>query len=408
MICYLVEINRIKEAMVTDFDVVIVGSGLVGLATACALADTGMNIAIVDAKTDIYQDLDPNNCSIRASAINLASKNYFKQVGIWQELEISQRILSFNAIDVFEKQGIAKLQANDTYFSHASLGYIIENQLMINRLYCRALEYSNIHFFNQNVDELSFSSDRGFIYLHNQQKISAKLIIAADGANSSIRNKQQIALLQNPYRHNAIIATVKTELPHKACARQIFYNDGIIAFLPLWQDNMSCLVWSAKPEQANHLLAITDSQFSHDLTEMTENCLGRCEVVSERLFFPLIARYCPKPVQDRLILIGDAAHTIHPLAGQGVNLGLKDSKLLTQLISKNYRAGKDIGLKQYFYHYQLNRSKDALVMLSGMQMIQDVFEGSSTLKKGVRGIGMNIINSTPLIKKNLMKYALGL
>lgn len=392
----------------TDFDVVIVGAGLVGLATACSLANNAMNIAIIDGKSNIYQKMNNDDISIRASAINLASKYYFEQIGIWDQLESSGRVLPFNSIDVFEKQGFAGLQANSYNYQYPNLGYIIENQLMLNALYSRAQEQSNIHFLQHNVDELFFSLDRGFIHFNNGEKISAKLIIAADGSNSSIRQKQQFKLLQNPYRHQAIIATVKTELPHQACARQIFYADGIIAFLPLWQSNVSCLVWSAKPDHTENLLEINDAFFSERLSEMSEHSLGDCQVISERLSFPLIARYCPQPIKDRLVLIGDAAHTIHPLAGQGVNLGLADSKQLTQIVSQNYLSGNDFGLKQLFCRYQLNRSKDTLAMLSGMQMIQDIFDGSSLLKKGIRGLGMNMINKAPFVKKRLIKHALGL
>ncbi|WP_392558937.1 FAD-dependent monooxygenase [Orbus mooreae] len=391
-----------------DFDVVIVGGGLVGLATACSLSNSTMNIAIIDSKDNIYQQMGDNDISIRASAINLASKHYFEQIGIWNQLETSKRVLSFDTIDVFEKQGKARLQADSNHYQYPNLGYIIENQLMLNQLYIRAQEQSNINFLHHNVDELFFSSDRGFIHLDNGQKISAKLIIAADGANSSIRQKQQIKVIQRPYRHQAIIATVKTSHPHQSCARQIFYAGGIIAFLPLWKSDLSCLVWSATPEQAEYLRSIDFESFSQQLTEMSEYCLGSCQVISERLVFPLTARYCPQPVKDRLVLIGDAAHTIHPLAGQGVNLGLADSKQLTQIVCQNYLAGKDFGSKQLFSRYQLDRSKDAIKMLSGMQIIQDMFDGASPIKKGIRGLGMNMINSTPLIKKYLIKHALGL
>lgn len=391
-----------------DFDVVIIGGGIVGLATACALKQTKMNIAVIDAKHDLYQELAENEVKIRASAINLASKHYFEQIGIWSVLERSGRVLAFDSIDVTERQGFARLSANSASFHYDQLGYIIENQLMQNTLYQCANTQSNITFFHQPVNDLFFSSDRGFVELSDGSKVAAKLVIAADGANSLIRKKQGMTFLKKPYRHQAIIATVKTQFAHQSCARQVFYADGIIALLPLWQSHLSCLVWSTKPQFASDLLIRPPHLFNQQLSELTEHCLGDCSLVSERELFPLVARYCPKPVQDRLILIGDAAHTIHPLAGQGVNLGLQDSKQLVDVIIKNYLAHKDFGLKRIFNHYQFMRHKDTMMMLTAMQTIQDTFDGASPIKKLARGIGMNMINTTPFIKQHLVKYALGL
>ncbi|WP_392561403.1 FAD-dependent monooxygenase [Orbus sturtevantii] len=391
-----------------DFDVVIVGAGMVGLATACALSSTSINIAIIENKTYFDRLLLDNKIAVRASAINSASQQYFAQMSVWEILEKTGRVLAFNSIEVRERQSKAHLTAENSNYQYDNFGYIIENQVIQDVLYKHAATKPNIHFLHDKVNNIFFSTDRGFVILENNKQISAKLIIAADGASSLVRQKQNMTLLQRPYLHHAVITTVKTEHAHQSCARQIFYKDGIIAFLPLWQHNMSCLVWSAKPLEASNLLTMNDASFNRRLTDMTDNILGACEVVNERLEYPLIARFCPETVHNRLILIGDAAHTIHPLAGQGFNLGLEDSKLLTDILSENYLAGKDFGLKSLYCHYQLARNKDTLAMLSAMRIIQDMFDGSSFFKKQVRALGMNIINATPLVKKQLIKYALGL
>lgn len=389
-----------------DFDVAIVGGGMIGLATACGLYRQGLKIAIVSDNTSLYRQLDDNQVEIRASAINQASQQYFQQIGIWDELVASGRVQSFESIDVQEVPGFAKLAEHSSTFNYSQIGYIIENQLIQNTLYQQLIEQPKVTFYNQSVMDLFFSSDRGFILLTDGQKIAAKLIIAADGAHSFIRQQQQIKMLKQPYRHHAIIATVKTELSHHACARQIFYPEGIVAFLPLWQPNTSCLVWSTTPQNAEQLAVIDNQAFNHQLNQISNNYVGDSHLISECYTFPLIARYCLDTVKHRLVLIGDAAHTIHPLAGQGANLGFQDAKQLVDVIISHYVAHHDIGLAKFYRHYQLKRHKDTLVMMAAMKAIQDIFTGNNPLKSFTRGIGMNVINQFHWLKRQIIEYGM--
>lgn len=391
---------------VVDFDVAIVGSGMVGLATALALSQNGMKIAIVTADEQIFCPLQADKAEVRASAINHASQQFFSQIGIWDDLVNSGRVQPFDSIDVNEAQGFAQLGESSQTYRYDQLGYIIENQLIQNILHQKLINQTNVFFFHYPITDLHFSLDRGFIQFNYGQKIAAKLIIAADGANSFIRRQQNIRLWQHNYLHHAVIATVSTELPHQACAKQIFYPDGIVAFLPLWKSNESCLVWSVKPDYAHFLKTSDESEFVQRLNAITENWVGSCQLMSQRYTFPLIARFCPNTVQERLILIGDAAHTIHPLAGQGANLGFKDAKQLSDIVNRYYLLGKDIGLKHLYCSYQLNRQKDTLAMLAAMKTIQGLFNGNQIIKKVFRGIGMNIINHSNILKKQIILYGM--
>ncbi len=392
--------------MKTQFDVAIVGGGLVGLATACALSQYNITVAIVDAKVNEHQNFDYDEIGIRASAINGASQQYFSQIGIWNDLCASERVHAFSEIGVWEKNGLAHLGAHAKDYGYPNLGYIIENNLISHYLYQHVQANPNIAIFNLVAIDNNCTQDDAFLTLVDNTRLQAKLIIGADGAHSWLRRHEKISLFERNYLHHAVITTVETQYPHQACARQIFYPNGIVAFLPLWQANKSCLVWSTKPEQAAILTSLTESDFCQELFKLTGDKVGQCRLVNPRMVFPLKARFAKQFVKHRLVLIGDAAHTIHPLAGQGVNLGFQDSALLVATIRKLIEEQEDIGLLENLKSFQFTRRKDALVMLTAMRTIQDMFNGNNALKKMVRTVGMNAIDKFSPLKKQLIKYAM--
>ena len=392
--------------MRTQFDVAIVGGGLVGLATACALSQYNLTVAIVDTKVNDYQNFAFDKIAIRASAINSASQQYFSQIDIWNDLYASKRVRAFSEIDVWEKNGLAHLTAHAKDYGYPNLGYIIENNLISYYLYQHAQTNPYITIFNLAAIDNNCNQDDAFLTLADNTRLQVKLIIGADGAHSWLRRHEKISLFERNYLHHAVITTVETQYPHGACARQIFYPNGIVAFLPLWQTNKSCLVWSTKPEQAAILTSLTESEFCQELFKLTGDKVGQCKLVNPRMVFPLKARFAKQFIKHRLALIGDAAHTIHPLAGQGVNLGFQDSALLVATIKNVFDKQKDIGLVENLKSFQFTRRKDALVMLTAMRTIQDMFNGDNALKKMVRMVGMNTINNFSPLKKHLIKYAM--
>jgi 2-polyprenylphenol 6-hydroxylase len=394
--------------MKTQFDVAIVGGGLVGLATACALSQYNLTVAIVDAKIDEYQKFAFDKIGIRASAINGASQQYFSQIGIWDDLCASERLHAFSEIDVWEKDGLAHLSAHAKDYGYPNLGYIIENNLISHYLYQHSQANPNIDIFNLVAIDNNYNEDYAFLTLADNTTLQAKLIIGADGAHSWLRRHEKISVFERNYLHHAVITTVETQYPHQSCARQIFYPNGIVAFLPLWQANKRCLVWSTKPDQATILTSLTESEFCQELFKLTGDKVGQCQLVNSRMVFPLKARFAKQFIKHRLALIGDAAHTIHPLAGQGVNLGFQDSALLVSTIKKLIDEQKDIGLVENLKSFQFTRRKDALVMLTAMRTIQDMFNGNNVVKKLVRTVGMNAIDNFPPIKRQLIKYAMQL
>jgi 2-octaprenylphenol hydroxylase len=255
---------------------------------------------------------------------------------------------------------------------------------------------------------LAVGESEAWLTLDNGQALTAKLVVGADGANSWVRKQQDIPLTHWDYGHSAIVANVRTQNEHDRIARQVFTPQGPLAFLPLGDEKLSSIVWSTEPRRADQLVAMSDIEFSKQLTAEFDNRLGLCGVVGERFAFPLKMRYARDFVTERVALVGDAAHTIHPLAGQGVNLGLLDAASLAEEIIELWQRGEDIGTKRNLRGYERWRKAEAAKMIAAMQGFKDLFEGDNPAKKLIRGIGMKLAGQLPGAKDEIMKRALGM
>ncbi|WP_313363993.1 FAD-dependent monooxygenase, partial [Mixta calida] len=203
-------------------------------------------------------------------------------------------------------------------------------------------------------------------------------------------------------------ANIRTEQPHQAVARQVFHGDGILAFLPLSDPHLCSIVWSLSPQEATRLRDMPAELFNQQLSVAFDMRLGLCKVESERQTFPLMARYARQFAAHRLALVGDAAHTIHPLAGQGVNLGFMDAAELTGEIRRLHQQGKDIGQHLYLRRYERTRKHSAAVMLASMQGFRELFAGNNPAKKLLRDVGLRLADNLPGVKPRLLKQAMGL
>lgn len=327
-------------------DVVIIGAGCVGLTLALALAEQGIPCVVIDAQSETQTLSDTPE--LRVSALSSASQAIFTRLGVWQDI-IDTRATPYQSMHVWEKDSFASISFSSQQVHYPELGHIVENKVIRNALVNKLYQYNDIVslIFEQTVENMNIGEREVLVSLSDGQPIIGQLLVAADGANSFVRQKMDMPITFWDYQHHAIVATVKTQLPHQFCAAQCFLPTGPLAFLPLQSDkndeNLCSIVWSTSPEQAELLTNCTQKQFNQTLTTAFDGRLGLCEVQSERLSFPLKMRYARRWVKPRVALIGDAAHTIHPLAGLGMNLGLLDAATLSQVLEQLRQNRDDFG-----------------------------------------------------------------
>ncbi|EHH1024343.1 FAD-dependent 2-octaprenylphenol hydroxylase [Vibrio parahaemolyticus] len=392
--------------MMQSVDIAIIGGGMVGLALAAAFKDSDLRIAVIEGNVpdETLNELP----DVRVSALSRSSETILRKLGAWQGIE-QRRASPYYGMEVWEQDSFAKIEFDAQSMAQPDLGHIVENRVIQLALLEQVQKLENVTLFMPaRCATLAVGEQESWLTLDNGQAMTAKLVVGADGANSWLRNQMDIPLTHWDYSHHALVANVKTADPHHSIARQIFTPHGPLAFLPMSQPNMCSIVWSTEPNRAEELLVMSDEAFNKTLTSEFDARLGVCEVVGERAAFPLKMRYARDFVVERVALVGDAAHTIHPLAGQGVNLGLLDAASLAQEVLTLWKQGQDIGSKRNLRGYERWRKAEAAKMIAAMQGFRDLFSGDHPAKKLVRGIGLSLAGQLPGAKDEIMKRALGL
>ncbi|EAA3560636.1 FAD-dependent 2-octaprenylphenol hydroxylase [Shigella sonnei] len=388
-------------------DVAIVGGGMVGLAVACGLQGSGLRVAVLEQRVPepLAADAPPQ---LRVSAINAASEKLLTRLGVWQDI-LSRRASCYHGMEVWDKDSFGHISFDDQSMGYSHLGHIVENSVIHYALWNKAQQSSDITLLAPaELQQVAWGENETFLTLKDGSMLTARLVIGADGANSWLRNKADIPLTFWDYQHHALVATIRTEEPHDAVARQVFHGEGILAFLPLSDPHLCSIVWSLSPEEAQRMQQASEDEFNRALNIAFDNRLGLCKVESARQVFPLTGRYARQFAAHRLVLVGDAAHTIHPLAGQGVNLGFMDAAELIAELKRLHRQGKDIGQYIYLRRYERSRKHSAALMLAGMQGFRDLFSGTSPAKKLLRDIGLKLADTLPGVKPQLIRQAMGL
>ncbi|MCS2148283.1 FAD-dependent 2-octaprenylphenol hydroxylase [Scandinavium manionii] len=390
-----------------NVDIAIVGGGMVGLAVACGLQGSGLRVAVIEQHQPqpVAADSAPQ---LRVSAINAASEKLLSRLDVWNDI-VGERASCYHGMEVWDKDSFGRIAFDDASLGYSHLGHIIENGVIHHALWKKAERCKDVTLMAPaELAQVAWGENEAFLTLKDGNMLTARLVIGADGANSWLRGKADIPLTSWDYRHHALVATIRTAEPHQAVARQAFHGEGILAFLPLSDPHLCSIVWSLAPEDAAKMQQADDATFNQALNVAFDNRLGLCEVASERQVFPLTGRYARQFAAHRLALVGDAAHTIHPLAGQGVNLGFMDAAELIDETRRLHAQGKDFGQHFYLRRYERSRKHSAALMLAGMQGFRELFAGVNPAKKLFRDIGLKLADTLPGVKPQLIRQAMGL
>jgi 3-demethoxyubiquinol 3-hydroxylase len=390
-----------SENTIQQVDISIVGGGMVGAALALALGQAGLQVAVIEKLAPTSFDV-ASLPDLRVSSINLASEAWLMKLGAWPVLE-QMRLCPYQRLQAFEHpNSIVTFSAADIKRSH--LGHIVENNLLQLALW-RQFNTKVAVFCPSSVTALTQCSERAMLTLDSGEQLSSKLVIAADGGNSQLRQLAGIGTNGWQYRQACLVALVNTPYPQQDVTWQQFTPSGPKAFLPL-SGQQASVVWYDEASRVKQLAGLTNPQLTQELYKAFPVQLGEVEVVASS-WFPLARMDANRYYAGRVVLAGDAAHTINPLAGQGVNLGFADAKLLTELIINAYRHNSDIGAATLLQTYQRKRKPANLLMMSAMDGFYQLFGNEITPLSKLRQLALNVAARSTMLKTLVARYAVG-
>ncbi|MEW6331923.1 MAG: UbiH/UbiF/VisC/COQ6 family ubiquinone biosynthesis hydroxylase [Pseudomonadota bacterium] len=392
--------------MKSSYDIVIVGGGMVGAAFACALGNSSFKVAVLDcapAAAPPEKDYDQ-----RVSALTLASRTLFENLGAWDGMA-RRRVSPVREMRVWSGTGTGAIHFNAAEIGEPALTYIVENSVIQTALVERLHQFTNVHHLCPvEVSAMELADNGAVVTLKDGRNLQAKLLVGADGADSAVRHAAGIETQSLDLHQKGIVATVTTEKPHAATARQVFLTTGPLAFLPLEEPHTCSIVWSADTARADQLLALDDAAFIHALQNTFGNFLGTIQSISARAAFPLALSHAKAYTAPHLALVGDAAHTVHPLAGQGVNLGFLDAATLAEVLLDAAAKQKDIGAHAVLRRYERWRKGDNLAMVSITGGFKYLFGNELPVVSQLRNWGLDLTNAATPIKNLIMRRASGL
>jgi 2-octaprenylphenol hydroxylase len=399
-----------------SFDIAIIGAGIAGSALAVALSGTGRSIALVEARPlstpELPAESDLHHFDPRVSALTPRSRALFEQLGVWESIA-AYRYCAYQHMTVWDAQGTGKIEFDGADVDAPALGYIVENRSIVSALLEKIVAAPDIKILSPASLHACtrLDSSRLSMELESGESIEADLLVAADGAQSRVREMMAFATREWDYGHRAIVATIEVEHSHDVTAWQRFLPSGPLALLPLPGDqeqHYCSIVWSLQEHLVDDLLAMDDAAFCAELERASEARLGAVLGCSRRFAFPLRQRHAVDYVQAGVALVADAAHTIHPLAGQGINLGLQDVSVLAQELAAGRDRGAHPGELELLRRYQRRRKGENLLMMTAMDGFKRLFEQDALPLRWLRNAGMRSVDQLLPVKQQLMRHAMGL
>ncbi len=394
-----------KQALQGEYaDVVIVGGGMVGLMLAAALRHTGLHIVVIERAA--YQSVLSMGLDCRVSAIVQGNVRILQGIGVWQHVADKAELMRSMRVWDGQMQGGMRFDAEE--IEQDGLGVLLENGVLIQGLRHVLDESDHVEVLCPAViEEVNWKKSGVEVRLESGRSLHTPLIVGADGGRSWLRQQADIDTFSRDYRQKGIVATLKPRFSHQHTAVQRFLDTGPLALLPMKGDLCS-LVWSATTERADELLALSDEAFLHALNLEVGGVFGGIVEVGKRAAFPLKAQLARHVVRPRLALIGDAAHSIHPLAGLGVNLGLRDAMVLAQEIVDARKFEEDWGDVSVLNRYLKQRMPDVLTTMASMEALHRVFTTQLPAWPHLRGMGMKLVSNAGVVKQLLMQQATGI
>ena len=390
------------------YEIIIVGGGVAGASLALLLGQAGMRICLLDKgspsrmrSTDFFKG--------KTASLNLASIDLFKKMGIWERLDKHSK--EFTNIEVWDSEGSSAITFNAKDISESKLGKVAHNNNILSSIFELLNKLPNIDL-QENESVLSINNAKELIEIKTESglNLTANLVVGSDGSMSSIRSLSSIPIRTWSYEQTAIVSLLESEIPINKTAYQIFTNTGPIALLPVTVEgeDLTSLIWSADKVYADKLLSLEISEFLEELRLKTEAKLGHFKVREPISSFPLHQLHAKKYFSERTVLVGDSAHTIHPLAGQGLNLGLSDAIDLSERILLLRREGKDIADEKMLNAYSDSREKVNLRMAALMEVFKRGFGSKNPWVKLGRNIAFSFTNETKFLKKKFIREAAGI
>ena len=393
-----------KQKMVhKHFDCIVLGGGLIGLTASLALSKLGLNIAVVERNP--LEKLIKSSGDQRTSAISASGKVMFDTLGIWD-------LLKSNAEPILDIRVSEKNTKGFVHYSHVDadnepMGYIIENEIIKKTLIDSNKASPNVSLiFGQPVKGFSTGQATIELELSDSDLLNSNLLVAADGANSHIRTLTGIKTTKIDYKQTSIVFTVNHTLPHNGVAHERFLPGGPIAFLPM-TGQRSSVVWTEKTNIANELTDLAADDFLRGASIRIDDCLGKLSLIGSWATYPLSLTYAENIIADRLVLVGDAAHRIHPIAGQGLNLGLRDIAHLVDKLAQAQHSGIDFGSYEVLRRFQSSRLVDNTSLIAATDGLNRLFSNDSRIIKSLRGVGLSGVNMATPLKHIFMRAAMG-